>query len=71
MMKIDDDTIFNPFVFKQVFQPKFIGKSSKLPIMIGSSTESNSVRYLNIYPYIYRYDYNTLGFISNYKIMSL
>ena len=44
MMKIDDDTIFNPFVFKEVFQQNFIGKSSKLPVIIGSSVDSNSVR---------------------------
>ena len=44
MMKIDDDTIFNPFVFKEVFPKNFIGKSSKLPVIIGSSVDSNSVR---------------------------
>ena len=43
-MKIDDDTIFNPFVFKKVFTPDFIEKSSNLPMIIGKALKSQPVR---------------------------
>ena len=52
LVKIDDDTIFNPFVFKEVFSPKFIRKSSNVPLVIGMGIESNPVReYLNSFIY--------------------
>ena len=35
MFKIDDDTILNPFVFRTIFEPKFIETSSQIPLVIG------------------------------------
>ena len=43
MLKIDDDTVFNPFVFKEVFQPNFVEASSKIPLVIGFAFEGNPV----------------------------
>ena len=43
-MKIDDDTIFNPYVFKTVFAPQFIKKTTDLPLIIGMALESQPVR---------------------------
>ena len=43
-MKIDDDTIFNPFVFNAVFRPDFIEKSANLPLIIGRALKSQPVR---------------------------
>ena len=43
-MKIDDDTIFNPYVFKTVFVPQFIKKTTDLPLIIGMALESQPVR---------------------------
>ena len=44
MFKIDDDTILNPFVFTNIFEPKFIEQSSKIPLVIGSALVGNPVR---------------------------
>ena len=43
MLKVDDDTIFNPFVFKDVFQTNFVEASSTIPLVIGFAYERNPV----------------------------
>ena len=43
MYKIDDDVIFNPFVFKTVFTAPFIEKSSHVPLVIGYGMWGNPV----------------------------
>ena len=64
MVKIDDDTIFNPFVFKEVFQPNFIANSAELAVMIGRAVEGNPVRISETYEILFRIrvHFNTFRF---------
>jgi hypothetical protein len=44
MVKADDDIIFNPFVFKEVFTPNFVQKSSDTDLMIGKVFGKHKVK---------------------------